>query len=63
MMFMMTIPPTTSEIDTNIGRAMNSMREMLSQKLMASSAVSSEKSASSVGRRPRRVLMMPSTSS
>ncbi len=62
MMFMMTIPPTTSAIETSIGSAVKRMREMLSQKLIASSAVSSEKSAASVGRRRRRTRMIPSTS-
>ncbi len=62
MMFMITMPPTTRAIDTNIGRTVNSMREMLSQNAIASSAVSSAKSASSLGRRPRRARMMPSTS-
>ncbi len=62
MMFMITMPPTTRAIDTNIGRTVNSMREMLSQNAIASSAVSSAKSASSLGRRPRRARMMPSIS-
>ena len=43
IIFMITIPPTTSEIATRPGRAVKRTREMLSQKLIASSAVSAPK--------------------
>src|SRR6267143_389002 len=60
MMFMMTIPPTTSDTATRPGRATNSTRLILPQKSSTSSAVSSAKSFGSRGRRWRRLRMTAS---
>src|SRR5882672_1043066 len=55
MMFMITMPPTTSEIATRPGSARNSTRLILAQKSSTSSAVSRAKSFGSRGRRWRRL--------
>src|SRR5204863_4299385 len=60
MMFMITMPPTTSEMATRPGRATNSTRLILPQKSSTSSAVSSAKSFGSRGRRWRRLRMIAS---
>ena len=55
MMFMITMPPTTSEIATSPGSATNSTRLILPQKSSTSSAVSIAKLSASAGRRCRRL--------
>jgi hypothetical protein len=52
MMFMMTMPPTTMPMATTAGIALNSTRVRRFQKSTSASAVSTEKSLSSPGRRP-----------
>src|SRR5437016_1403050 len=60
MMFMMTIPPTTSDTATRPGSATNSTRLIFPQKSSTSSAVSSVKSSAWRGRRWRRLRMIAS---
>src|SRR5438309_10658389 len=63
MMFMMTIPPTTSEMATRPGRATNSTRLILLQKSSTSSEVSSVKLSSWRGRRRWRLRITACASS
>src|SRR6266566_5282041 len=60
MMFMMTMPPTTSEIPGRKGSAMRRMPLILLQKSSTSSAVSRAKSSPWRGRRWRRLRMTAS---
>src|SRR5437870_778418 len=60
MMFMMTIPPTTSDTATGPGTATNSTRLIFPQKSSTSSAVSRVKSSAWRGRRCRRLRMIAS---